>query len=371
MIPVRRRLLFAAVTTLGVLGAAELVPRLLFGPPPPAETIARVGPCTVEGARLECPMEPNLAVVAPPHSTRPRVVVLGGSTVRMLPPSEANFPTRMQQRAPELEILNLGLPGYSTAGVWNILRQLEAFAPDLVVVMTGHNDYNTAVFDGSIRAVSLWTLPFEQALSSSWIRAWVRPTRPRREANPSSRVLPIEDDYALRVADQVDARFRTELVALVRASPAPVVLTTLLRNFDRPPTGVIVTGRPRCAAALNGDWTVEHAPQALPVVTAACPDTSISAWVGAHVEVDPARKAELWRASLRLDAAPLRAPLSADDTIREVAAAEGVPLVDLAQSAAYPPGQWFFDSLHTNADGADAIAAAVVPVVRQVLARTR
>ncbi len=80
-------------------------------------------------------------------------------------------------------------------------------------------------------------------------------------------------------------------------------------------------------------------------------------------------RAHAWTDALRLDAAPLRAPLSADVIIREVAAAERVTLVDLAaEHDGYQPGDWFTDPLHTRRAGAEAMARALLPALRQRLA---
>ena len=166
-----------------------------------------------------------------------------------------------------------------------------------------------------------------------------------------------------------DARFRVELQAAIEASPAPVLLRTLLRNSHHPPQGQGVDGHPACPAALR-DW--QRRAHALPAweadVARDCGEGPLLAWIHAQRTDDVERKRALLRAAYDADAAPLRAPARADDIIREVAANNNVPYVDLAElEGGVQPGRWFFDPLHTTEEGARAMAAALAPAVRAAL----
>lgn len=367
-----RRAVFGLAVAAALLGAVEAVAHVLRGEPPPAANVQRVGQCTLGASELRCPFDAKFSLRIPAKGARPRLVFLGGSTVRT---DHDNFPDVLAELAPEWEVLNLGVPGYSTAAVWKLAAALAPVAPDLVVLHTGHNDYNESVFDGSIRAVTPATLPIERLLSRSWIHRWLSPVRALRPPGSPTRSLALTDNFALRHAEARDTRLRTELTAAVRASPAPVVLTTLFRNFDFPPTGVYVVGAPACAAILPPARTFgSGTPWAARLAEAevACPGTSLEAFYRAHTSTDANARAEAWRDALRLDVAPLRAPLSADGVIREVAAAEGVALVDLAaEHDGYQPGDWFTDPLHTRRAGAEAMARALLPALREQLARRK
>lgn len=364
-----RRAIFGLVVSVAMIGAVEGVAHALRGRPPPAANVQRIGQCTLRASDLSCPFDARFSIRIPAKGARPRLVFLGGSTVRT---DHDNFPDVLAELAPEWEVLNLGVPGYSTAGVWNLASRLDPLAPDLVVIHTGHNDYNESVFDGNIRAVTSATLPIEQLLSRSWIHRWLSPIRALRPPGSPARSLAVTDNFALRHTEARDARLRAELTEAVRASPAPVVLTTLFRNFDFPPTGVYVADAPACASILppartfgsGTPWTAR-----LAEAEAACPGTSLDAFYRAHATTEPSVRAHAWTEALRLDAAPLRAPLSADAIIREVAAAERVALVDLAaEHDGYQPGDWFTDPLHTRRAGAEAMAQALLPALRQQLA---
>ncbi len=370
-----RSVIFGLLTTVGAFGAIEGVAHLVSGEPPPSKGYSRIGQCRIDSAGLVCPFDRRLSVPVPAPDGRPRVVVLGGSTVRMgVPtPRDGNFPSWVAELAPDLQVVNLGIPGYSTAGVWRLITEIGPFKPDAIVVMTGHNDYNESVFDGSIRAVTLWTLPLEQVLSHSWIHQWLSPLSRLRSQSPDPGVLAISDDFAIRNVDKVDARFRTELTEVAESTAVPMVLTTLFRSFDHPPTGVYVHSAPQCAANLppRGALPPHFNTFALAgVASRLCPGTSIEAFYRAHSTTDPAARAALWAGALRLDAAPVRAPLSADAIIRDVGQSHHLVVVDLAAlDGGYQRGAWFVDPVHTSPTGAQQIAMAVVPGIREALAR--
>ena len=72
---------------------------------------------------------------------------------------------------PGVEVLNFGMPGMQAAGVAVLASQLDAISPDLVVIYSGHNDYNNDVFLGKIGGVKLWMIPVYQWLAKSWAYA--------------------------------------------------------------------------------------------------------------------------------------------------------------------------------------------------------
>ncbi len=361
-----------------LLVIAELAARAWFGPPVPTDLMARVGACDVVATGLSCPDRPEHETTVPARGARPRVVILGGSTVRNVftPAREADFPFQLQKALPEVEVVNLGISGSTTATILRLMRDLEVLAPTLVVLHTGHNDYNFTVFRGDIRAASLWRLPFERAFSYSRLYTSLAAEAPhvvRRDPN-ATRVLAVQDEIVRRIRPAVDARFREELTSAIRGSPAPVLVSTLFRNHDYPPTGVLAAADSPCARTLGRLNTVHlSAAQAQDVLAACGPDSSIGAWIRSRDTSLPlADRQSAWRAALDADDVPLRAPASADAIIREVAAAEGAGLVDVATVAdGMQPGDWFVDPLHTNDVGAERLAAGFVAPIRAALARQR
>jgi len=159
---------------------------------------------------------------------------------------------------------------------------------------------------------------------------------------------------------------------VVANSPAPVVLSTLLRNPEYPPSGTLAVGQPGCKPALG---VAQDRALALPEratrLAEACGDSAITAWIESRWHSAERREEEAliaWRRSLQLDALPMRAPLEADDVIRRVAAEQGATLLDLERAfGAMPPGAWFSDSLHLRPEGHEAVAAALEPVIREQL----
>ncbi len=369
-----RKLLAGMVVAGALFAGVEGVAHVAMGPVPPSETVARIGICTVVATGLVCPGHPESDVRVAANDTRPRVIFLGGSTVRnpFNPSPNGDFPSTVARLLPNVDVVNLGVAGSTTAAVRMLVHTIDVLRPSLLVIQTGHNDYNMSLFRGEIHAVSLWTLPIERVLSRSWIRAWLEPMHGIRRENQPGRVLPIEDDLVLRVRADVDERFRRELTDAVRDSPAPVLVTTLLRNFDRAPTGVLTTGHPACADVVR---VLQPTPAGLEGallsrLDAACGRSAYGEWARAHAASEPAEKVAAWHASLDLDVAPLRAPASADVVIRAVARETGATLVDLAEEeGGFQPGHWFSDPLHPNGVGAEREAMVLVPLIRDALAR--
>ena len=373
----RERLTRAALgsfVALALLIIAELGARAWFGPPVPTDLMARVGTCTVVTTGLRCPGRPEHETVVPPRGARPRVVILGGSTVRNVfsADPEADFPFQLQVALPEVEVVNLGISGSTTASILLLMQDLEVLEPSLVVLHTGHNDYNFTVFRGEIRAASLWRLPLERALAYSRVYTSVAAEAPRvvRRDPHATRVLAVQDDIVQRIRLSVDARFRAELTAAVRASPAPVLVSTLFRNHDFPPTGVRAAADSACARTLSQLQSVRLSSDEEQAVLATCgSESSIGCWIRSRDASLPLTERQAaWRAALDADDVPMRAPASADAILREVAAAEGVGLVDVAAVAdGMQPGAWFIDPLHTTVVGAERLAAGFVAPIRAAL----
>lgn len=377
---------FAAAVLLGV----EAFWHAVGGDPPMPRGLIRVATARLEvdgdTATLRHAELPQQDVVVPTRpGERPRVVFLGESSVRhaWTSPPEVNFPTHVQALLPDVEVVNFGMPGQSAGGILRLASELAPLRPDLVVIYTGHNEFNAPVFRGEVEGVRLWTLPFHELLARSWIRARLAQallppgdTTGVMHAPPTpGKILPVTDDALLRARENVLARLENELGRAVEASPAPVMLATLLRNFDHPPSGVLVAGHPDCASVVADAPTTAPADPGrwAETVAAACgEDAALAAWYRAHAlrrEGRDAEAAEAWARSLARDPVSIRAPLEADAVTRKLAAASGATLVDLAAAVPFPEGALFDDMLHPSRAGATRIAELLAPEIRAALAR--
>lgn len=377
----RKRLVFGLFTAALALGLFEGAARLVAGEPPPSDMVARISQCRVvaheDTGWLDCQPGSMEDVSAPlaPSPDRKRVVFLGGSSVRESHVrGRPTFAAAIGERLPGIEVLNFGATGMTVANVARLASELDVLQPDLVVIYSGHNDYNGDVFRGSIRGTRLWMVPVHRFLEKSWLhgllarRARGLPAGDR----PTARVMTVEDDFALELRADVDARYAHDLELAVTESPAPVVLCTLLRNPEYPPSGVYAPDHPDCSQRLPGlegprrqaDRRVEQSEQA-------CGESSITWWNRAlsHADRgDEVQAVEAWYASLDADALPVRAPHSADPIVRAVAERTGVRLVDLEQTLGPLADPAFFtDTLHFSAEGTEAIADVLAPVIADEL----
>jgi lysophospholipase L1-like esterase len=360
----------------------ELWLRATHGPPPPHDNLARLSQCWIEdsevavGLRCHPASEANVDV-ARLHE-RPRVVVLGGSSVRetwdLGPNRKPNFTDVLERRHPELEFVNLGVAGLGAGSVARVSSELSALSPDVVIIYSGHNDYNGDVFNGRISGVSLWAAPLYRLVARSWLHAELfrkRRVVPRKD--PRAFINAVETGVALEIRPEVDQRFHDDLGLAVSEARAPVVLSTLLRNPGFPPSGHDVRGHDRCADGLERlRRTLGDPTRSLADIEAVCGEGAVTEWLRFRVasrERDEDAAKRHWLRSLDLDALPMRAPASADRIIREVAEEQGVRLVDLAETHGHrAPRRWFTDTLHLSAEGAEVIADGIEPALMDALA---
>ena len=379
-LPAWKKALFAVIVAVGVLAGAEWGAHALWGSPPPFDVLIRVGQCHLARAdtrtSLACtpPQRQLTAVETVP--TRPRVVLLGGSSVRL--PWSDNIGHALQRRLPEVEVVNLSAEGMAVANVARLAQESALISPAVVVIYAGHNEYSGTVFYGRVQGTRLWLLPVYGLLSRSWIHALLtRAPRfiPRDPGLRPNVLLTTADTTALDLRDQLNARLRHDLTEAVSVSPAPVILSTLLRNPESPPTGILTVGLPNCEASLHrlrarSGPGLQHS---LAAAEASCGEGAITWWLRSRIAAEEGRTADAeaaLRRALALDPLPLRAPAEADDIIRAVAAQTGASLVDLeADVGLLPPAAWFTDPLHLSPEGADAVAARLAPTVSAVLAR--
>ena len=377
--------MYGALVATVLWGFGEFIAREALGPPPYTGVLARVAQCRLElnGAMavLNCEGEhSDVHFATAPTPGRPRVVFLGGSSVREphVSGGRINFPAMVSKKLPKIEVLNLGVPGMQAASIALLVSQIDSISPDLVVIYTGHNDYNSDVFLGNIGGLKLWMIPVYSWLSKSW--AYVALTQGSRPTAHQQRrrggLIGTHDDLAFRARESVDERLESDLSLAVEESPAPVILTTLLRNFGDRPAGVMLTDVPDCEASLPFLGPDGSSPRGkAELAQTKCPNTSIAHWwhaqaLNAEGRVREAK--ERWYLSLEADPVPLRAPPSADRVIRSVAEETGATLVDLEGTLGPILNQrYFVDTLHLSPAGAEVVARQLVPTINMVLSEGR
>jgi hypothetical protein len=377
--PPWKKALMGLTVAAGLLLALEILFRLTMGPSAPSGLLTWVTHCglEVEGARWEsyCGSGQRRSVVltGPLDHEKPRVVFLGASSLHQ--PARNTIPDRVATRLPSIEVINLSSPGLPIPNLTLIARELGPLEPDLVVIYAGHNNYGQQVFDGRIEGTRLWMVPLHRALSQLRLFDLLTPDVLGLDQRPTQPLV-TPDDGAIRLRQDLDDRLRYDMEQLLHAAPAPVMLSTLLRNPHHPPVGVHAPGHPDCQQHAAHLGTLRgHGREQLDEARAACGESSITAWVESQVLLAAGRGDEARAAFARstdLDALPLRAPVAADDILRELAEEHGATLLDLHEELGWlQPEAWYTDPIHLAPEGADAVAEAMAPHIQRALAAPR
>lgn len=329
-----------------------------------------------------------------------RLFALGGSAVygwRLPDPPHDNFVAALEAglaaRHPDqaFEAVDVGGLSWGTARESRLVDELLGHQPDVLVLMTGHNEFWEYPIWADLTAPRWTALRALRVAEHSRLglalidlgtaarRALAARRRPRPEA-----YRPVDDALELTIRARFEANLRT-MVRRARAAGVAVVLATVPANLEVEPEApndwLADASRhdpelaPARLAAWNAAWAAGRAAAA-----AGDWDGALRAYRAAAA-VDPgfarewreigrclehlgrwreAREA-LWRhldRSRRLITRPL------NDTIRRVGREEGVVVVDVASrfEAAAPHGLpgygLFLDSMHPNRAGHALIARA-------------
>jgi len=193
---------------------------------------------------------------------------------------------------------------------------------------------------------------------------------PEQGARRMTRIT--DKDGPIRIHDAILEGYAADLRAIIRNSDVPVVLVTLMRNFDYAPGGTLVQEEEGCAllfSCLTPDPTLDELSTLLNYSEQTCGETSSVTWWLRARELDARGEAEAsyaaWEQTLALDPMPLRAPLSLDDTIRSIADEEGAILVDLSNELGpLQRNALFIDTLHPSEEGGHQLADILAPVIR-------
>ena len=189
------------------------------------------------------PMDEPIPAFAAKTPGTLRVVTFGESTVAGFPDPDLGFVEQMRYWLPKyapqqpVEIVNLALGGLNSSDVLRRVRQtLAEGAPDLLIVMVGHNEF----LDRQVASpLGLW---LERAEVSGVVRL-LRRVLPTGQSAPSQayflpdRLYPLDpDSFARRRREKRFKRNIAAIASAARKAGVPLYLCTLACNLrDWPP----------------------------------------------------------------------------------------------------------------------------------------
>jgi hypothetical protein len=352
----------------------------------------------------------RFAVDKPPNGFR--VFVFGGSSEVGTPYGyDYGFPAFLQtvlaaalpDRA--VEVVNCAVPGYASRRLLYVAREVAAYAPDLFVVSTGHNELvEQRLFAHLVRLPPTLFTVLQRlrhlrtfVLVEDAVRAVGRAASPEI---PVGKIYvpdfgPIATRYwatdardAARQRYYALAMFRTNLDAIVQAgrdAGARVMLLTQPKNYvDWPVTGG--RERPEGDRAARRVWKrhmsmarkryragdLSGAANELEAARAVDPRHGATVWRLAEVRraMHDARAAALYRDAHDLSGDDFGTTSERNATVREVAARRGALFLDMERifAEASPNGlvgfNLFVDFLHPNLAGQELIAESVAAAIR-------
>lgn len=308
--------------------------------------------------------EPRRFQVPKPKDTL-RIIVVGESTVHGFPyPPELSFPRHMevllQRQWPDrkIEVLNAGIIALNSFAIADLVRQLPAAQPDLLVVHIGHNEfYGPGGAGSSTLAVPPSVYPWlvwlrSRKLSQLCFGWWIdRQDRGQElmETLPHTTHIPLDGPLYQRVT----RCFRENLTRIVETAQShhiPVLLTTVASNERdqgpisiEPPAGLssqdltrwqqlLRTGE---ASAAAGQWN--DALQNYAAAEQIAADSAVLTFRKAQALAALGR-AEEADSALQLardqDGCRFRAPSAFAEVVRQVAESAGGNSVTLLDTAA-------------------------------------
>ncbi len=331
--------------------------------------------------------EPRQMEIPKPQAVY-RIVVVGGSTVAGFPyPFELAFPKhlevilRQQQPATDFEVLNAGITSINSFSELDIVRQVVACEPDLIVVHSGHNEFygpgGSASTAGGLTPALYPLLQITRRQRSFQLLTSLMP-KPKNpqlfETLPADSAIPLDG----KVVERTRTRFRSNLqkiVATAERAGIPIVLSTVpcnLRDLSPLQTSFDVrrSESESEAQTLQLREAMRHisynrydlALQTLTEARRADPTHPLLAYRQAQCFEMLDRNeeaADAFTAAADLDGCRLRAPSSFADVVREVAGDEtgGVYFCDVAAQFrgvsrySVPGDDLFLEHVHYNLAG--------------------
>lgn len=355
--------------------------------------------------------EPQRSFLAEKPEGTFRIFILGDSSAAGVPygTREAFSMWLAQRLAVDLpdqrfEVVNAAIPGYATRRLVAVTEEILDYAPDLIIVYVGHNEYaerryyeHLLTMDPRLFKLREWLVgthlwrvlsrlaPAAPAATSAGPQISVEGNREEQEMFAVLDTRAAGRGYATaREREYGQLMYRSNLVRIVRMARGagiPLMLLTQSQNFSdwspgasahRPDLGagdlarwqqLVDDGAARagagdCTGALDryrAALAIDDQFAELHYRIATCERT-----LG---QFDAAR--EDYRRASNLDQVPHGAPTTFNDIVREVAVAEGALLTDAsaaieAASAHQLVGDDLFcDWVHPNVRGHQVIAAAI------------
>jgi lysophospholipase L1-like esterase len=345
-------------------------------------------------------------VLMPKPKSLLRVAMLGESSVEGFPYprnlTAASFlEASLQQRYPrrKIEVLNLGVTAAASFPLREVARQtLDTLDLDLLVIYTGHNEFFGAGGVASTQAGGhslasqhffywLRSLALYQGLEHLTRRQPAAETAGDQSSERAQLIERMARQEAVPPAGELHARaaqnFSANLSAIVRQARArgvPVLLATVASNeadlapircWAEPPQTIDeITSQARRTLAQTS-LTLPAALAQLEALRQRAHHHAMPPYAMAHLlqrDGQTSRALPLFQQARDEDAMPWRAPRLINDTIRQTATHEGLPLVDVEavfHAASQGAIGWnlMADHLHPNLDGQALLARTLCEAI--------
>jgi len=275
------------------------------------------------------------------------VVTVGGSTTACLSQTDrrtwpALMAAELAETLPGLWVNNAGFDGHSTFGHLQLLRQVLAdLEPDVIVYMAAVNDVGRADLNEYDAALSLESMSLrDRIVASSELLCTLQVVYRRLRA------------VELGVCTMPDMDFAALPVAETDPTEAEATLT---EHRDTHAPGY----RERLTALVHETRAASIVPILMtqPALYGSGEDPTLGIPLDHLVVVDPIDARTQWRILETYN-----------DITREVAAAEGVHLIDLARELP-KDSRYYFDWIHYSNEGSEAVAGIVAEWLREPLGR--
>lgn len=294
-----------------------------------------------------CASRPNAApgsFAMPKPAGTFRVFVIGGSIARLFMSEEArrSLPAALQAALParRVEVLDCGMPGYDGARELLIEREVLGYAPDLIVLLTGHNEGLASP------PAAPWLIRLRNLLRRwSWTRALSDRWSQRPPADPAAAALERRRTF--------ETNLRESLRLAARRGSAAAAIVPPLNYRDAAPAGPAPSG-PAFARGW-ARWLGGDCAAALTGFAASAESDAHSLYYQARCQERLGRAAAArdgYERAAAADAAAGRCARACQDAIRRAAKEEGAALADVdaefrrAAGGVLPGLELFSDAVH-------------------------
>ena len=349
-----------------------------------------------------------------------RIFVLGGSTTFGLGVGpddafaalvghalEAELPDR------EVEVVNLGCPGWASGRVANLLARVLDLEPDLVIVYSGHNEMlagpsgEEAPTDTGekMTATALSYSPilgWAQHFVSRWRRGRAYDVLAEEAAALEAGRIPVHDPTLLsgevpslpeaEYLETSEARYRENLQTMVERSETagvPLLLVLPVANWSTPPAlsahregftneGIFQTMLGQAQAAIVEQRLLDAIPLLDEAIRISPQYAMAHYWRGSALKLtgEPEKAFASFQWAVDLDARTHRITSRLEKALMETATATDTPWIDLRplfwqQLRSTPAEELFFDHCHPTRFGHRLIAERLAGVALEMLGRTK